>query len=128
VKQEKRNRTEFLRRFAKSFLLRLYDFSDPYTAMDLLLHSLANERPLVVQKLLRARTRADRVRNEFLQVKASILRSRWIQAAARIFGTCQLTSADFFCTAASYNWQGELLGFRPTGTVALRLGRRTRSR
>lgn len=75
VKQEKRNRTEFLRRFAKSFLLRLYDFSDPYTAMDLLLHSLANERPLVVQKLLRARTRADRVRNEFLQVKASIMRS-----------------------------------------------------
>lgn len=73
--QEKRNRTEFLRRYAKSFLLKLYDFSDPYTAMDLLLHSLSNERAIVVRKLLRARERADRVRNEFLQVKASILRS-----------------------------------------------------
>ena len=61
--QEKGSRMEFLRRFAKSFLLRLYDFSDPYTATDLLLHSLANERALVVNKLLRARERYFKLRS-----------------------------------------------------------------
>lgn len=74
----KPNRMEFLRRRYKSVLFRLYDFSDPYTVMDLLLHSLANERSLVVDKLLRARVRADRVRNEILRVRANILSDKSI--------------------------------------------------
>lgn len=73
--QEKRRRTEFLRRRVKSWLFWLYDFADPYTTLHLLLHAFANERSLVIRKLVRARERADRVRNEILRVRASLVRA-----------------------------------------------------
>mmetsp|Transcript_25306 Transcript_25306/g.34790 ORF Transcript_25306/g.34790 Transcript_25306/m.34790 type:complete len:895 (+) Transcript_25306:33-2717(+) len=59
--------TDLFRKRYKSFLFYVYDFADPTTSMDLLLHSLANERSLVVHKLIRARERADRVRNELIR-------------------------------------------------------------